>query len=984
MAPSPEEERHLVRSEFGRSRMEDPADEKRRPPLYNAEDYASSLREWTRRGAWEAVCGGGAQEATPAADEDQEKRCREAETSREMVAGGREMSLREFSSVSHLLGTLAQDLQFALPSFVQEFVGDPLDGATLLLELLRVIQQSRRRAPSTPAPLPPRPLHALASARASTASSTTSSVASTGLVPPRYARRRSSAANSAASLLGSLVPPPLPTAAASGAHLHGAGLAQDERTCLECLRCCARRAPDASWRLAGSRAGLHTVAIAIMSPSTQTRVAALEVLTKVCELGSRKRPVTSSSAYSSVSEALSSTRLSLGEPARFHFLVSMMSSPSGAPDLTPAALRFVNAFLEASPGPQERVFAQAELQHAGFSPDTISAVMPQIGAVADEVRSELRRWEKGFLDVAALPERLETAERETETLRDKVTLLERKVQILQEEKGVLQSLERCLKERCCHLEDEVNGLRVGEGVNSQRGDLPAAGNRPGVKVSGVLTGGTDSVDTKHHASTPEDEGISSTDNPSSSCSAGEEEEGETRQGSRRVDEEAERIMYETFTVQSETILEDHQGRKGRQAEEEEEETTIEEVIRELRDLVDDEEAARREAETRTRTPGGRTAGQGGRTTQSPSPRTATKAPARAKQGEATRGQQTASGERWAEEPEIVPCRILPQPPRRPRSLARAALKGAVASAPFFEDESSGQSSDSDEPRGPNAPPPPPVVQARTVVSGYSRAYGGLRRWETVVAGPADGSKIQQPKQQQFRSSRDTPSKVLRRSESLHHGKVAAAMPERWSKVNVESALPSTARHGSRRGSLDDGLFFVAESSTSTPPLPRPTPPPPPRSSPPKHQLQLPFAARARKSRSLDRVDDGIEATGDWSLGWDFPRGRPPLSRSATRRANPPTSLARPQPHHHHQHHQARCPPDGASCTGVGPPPYSPHAPPPYGGKAQQSIYGIIGSASDDILRKTQDLRKQSTKHQLGGRCPPQTAAKVTDLLSGLY
>ncbi|KAG8222546.1 hypothetical protein J437_LFUL004582 [Ladona fulva] len=322
---------------------------KRRPPLYNAEDYASSLREWSRRGAWEAVCG-----AEPGQDAAQE----ESKEMRES-GGGREMSLREFSSVSHLLCTLAQDLQFALPSFVQEFVGEPLDGATLLLELLRVIQQSRRRTPPTPAP-PARPLHALASARASTASSTTSSLisSSSSALPARFARRRQSQ-NSPTYVVG--------TSLLSGG-AHHQGPAQDERMCLECLRYCVRRAHDAPWRLAESRAGLHAVAIAIMSASTHTRVAALE-----------HHPGKPHRAHTSVSEALSSMRLSLGEPARFHFLVAMMSSPSGAPDLTPTALKFVNAFLEASPGPQEKVFAQAELQHAGFSSDTIIAVRENFG-----------------------------------------------------------------------------------------------------------------------------------------------------------------------------------------------------------------------------------------------------------------------------------------------------------------------------------------------------------------------------------------------------------------------------------------------------------------------------------------------------------------------------------------------------------------------------------------------------------------------------
>lgn len=44
-------------------------------------------------------------------------------------------------------------------------------------------------------------------------------------------------------------------------------------------------------------------------------------------------------------------------------------------------------------------------------------------------------------------------------LRDKLLLLERRIQILLEEKGILISLEQCLKERCSELQEEVHSLK---------------------------------------------------------------------------------------------------------------------------------------------------------------------------------------------------------------------------------------------------------------------------------------------------------------------------------------------------------------------------------------------------------------------------------------------------------------------------------------------------------------------------------------------
>lgn len=45
------------------------------------------------------------------------------------------------------------------------------------------------------------------------------------------------------------------------------------------------------------------------------------------------------------------------------------------------------------------------------------------------VLAELSRWEQNYVDVAALRSRTEQAERDSETLGEKVTLLERRVQV---------------------------------------------------------------------------------------------------------------------------------------------------------------------------------------------------------------------------------------------------------------------------------------------------------------------------------------------------------------------------------------------------------------------------------------------------------------------------------------------------------------------------------------------------------------------------
>ena len=53
------------------------------------------------------------------------------------------MGLRQFSSVTELLAKLKSDLDLSFSSFVREFIGEPNDGVTLLLDVLKVIQLSQ-------------------------------------------------------------------------------------------------------------------------------------------------------------------------------------------------------------------------------------------------------------------------------------------------------------------------------------------------------------------------------------------------------------------------------------------------------------------------------------------------------------------------------------------------------------------------------------------------------------------------------------------------------------------------------------------------------------------------------------------------------------------------------------------------------------------------------------------------------------------------
>lgn len=121
-------------------------------------------------------------------------------------------------------------MQFATPlltiaiffSFVQEFVTEPLDGITLLLDLLRAIQLSQSSGG---------------------ASHNANGSTTVGKIPPSVQRR---------TLL-------------------------DELSCLQCLQSCCTRYSEAVRKLTASSSGLFTLTICIMSNVNKSRIIALQV-----------------------------------------------------------------------------------------------------------------------------------------------------------------------------------------------------------------------------------------------------------------------------------------------------------------------------------------------------------------------------------------------------------------------------------------------------------------------------------------------------------------------------------------------------------------------------------------------------------------------------------------------------------------------------------------------------------------------------------
>ncbi|KAL4714507.1 hypothetical protein ACJJTC_017570, partial [Scirpophaga incertulas] len=570
----------------GSWREEPVSKEKQRPPIYNPEDYATSLKKWGKKAG-----GGGLYEEQ--GQDPIKARTLPTQGSKDFrnpcLIVGEEMTLKQFGTPSELLTKLRADLRLSFPSFVQEFACEPLDGVNLLLELLRNVQLSQ---------------------------------SGEGARGPPAVRRR-----------------PL----------------LDELACLQCLWSCCSRYPDCVRRIVASSNGVYTLTACIMTTVNKSRILALQLLTKAC--------YPPASGHSMVSESLLTLRLRYGEPVRFRFLVGMLQSAGGSGELQAAGLAFINALLISAPTPQRKLYIQAELEQAGFDIIALKKIITKLPNGSDEVLKEIEKYEMQLIDIDTLSEKANEALKEKDDLRHKLELLEKRVKILQEEKGILMSLEKCLKEKCCELQEEVSSLRSEHG-NSNRKKSFVIKKKSSVHIN------------RDESSPPEDEGISSSE----------------RSLSPEGDPQRESMIYEVFNIKNETYdlmrnkrplhkkLESSKKISDyKKSSDEEDETTIDEVIQELRNIVN-----HAETEQLTKEAEAYADDRSSRCNQTSEINVSVKALECKKRKDSEKEdsitstrhsiQITSSGELAHEsdedvdETEIIPSNIQPHPPRKAKSL----------------------------------------------------------------------------------------------------------------------------------------------------------------------------------------------------------------------------------------------------------------------------------------------------------------------------
>ncbi|KAK3091226.1 hypothetical protein FSP39_018105 [Pinctada imbricata] len=124
-----------------------------------------------------------------------------------------------------------------------------------------------------------------------------------------------------------------------------------------------KRLLDAGVILLDASYGLESVASALMSSHTKSRVVALEIMSLIL-----KEP----EGYQRNLDCFTYFRLKNGEPTRFKFLISMlMSRSTSSLAFQLCCMKFVNSLLAAAPTANSRVFLQEELSMAGLDPNLL-------------------------------------------------------------------------------------------------------------------------------------------------------------------------------------------------------------------------------------------------------------------------------------------------------------------------------------------------------------------------------------------------------------------------------------------------------------------------------------------------------------------------------------------------------------------------------------------------------------------------------------
>ncbi|XP_032291319.1 uncharacterized protein mwh isoform X2 [Drosophila virilis] len=239
----------------------------------------------------------------------------------------------------------------------------------------------------------------------------------------------------------------------------------DELSCLQCLSICCSRSLDAIARLGNTPVGLMPLASSATGQGIRGRILALQLLAAACD----RQPFGQGNGGQKISAA-------------GHTAVSEAMSTLRLRCSEPVRFRLLIGILNSGGGSGELqcagikflntfIESAVSLQQRLYIQAELCQAGLETGTLARTISSSspwldaLRAEIKRFNELHIDVDKMLAQARDADRVRSQMVILERRVQILHEEKTVLTSMERRLQERCAELQREIFRLQGAQESN---------------------------------------------------------------------------------------------------------------------------------------------------------------------------------------------------------------------------------------------------------------------------------------------------------------------------------------------------------------------------------------------------------------------------------------------------------------------------------------------------------------------------------------
>jgi len=221
-------------------------------------------------------------------------------------------------------------------------------------------------------------------------------------------------------------------------------------------------------RLLAHTAGFYGLALALVSHLTRTRSLALRLLTALCQM---------TGGHSGTSEALTTLRLNMGEPVRLKLLCGIINSSVSRVETLLASAKngecadaslaflvesvaFLNAFVQSAPDLRNQVVIQWEVEEAHLNIHALSQVADTTkNPLAAQLKQELALWTDNHINITVLLDRVTNVTNTNDALRKDLSHLKCRLVDLEQEKRRFSQFECDMKKRCEDLQEELTTLR---------------------------------------------------------------------------------------------------------------------------------------------------------------------------------------------------------------------------------------------------------------------------------------------------------------------------------------------------------------------------------------------------------------------------------------------------------------------------------------------------------------------------------------------